>query len=403
MSGWVKAVEKTPREELARRTGALQAHMASEGIDGALIAQNADLYYFTGTVPQGWLFIPATGEPILFVRKNINRVTGETSLERVVPARSPKDLAALFSDYGYGSPKRLGMELDVLPVNQYIRLEAVLKPAGVVDISPAVQAIRAIKSEYEIAIVRDAAMLADTMVATARRILHEGMTEVELAAGIEKAARVKGHPGLVRMRAFNAEMYWGPVVSGPDAAEPAFVDTTEGGRGTSLALPAGAGFRIIRRGDPVIVDMAATHRGYNADITRTLCLGTLAEKHHRAFRVSVEILEALEDLIRPGISTGEIYMEAERIAAENGLKDHFMGYGREKAGFCGHGIGIELDEPPVFTRNGTGNLEPGITFALEPKFTFPGEGIVGVEDSYVMTGKGVEKLTRSSYTVEISG
>ena len=135
-------------------------------------------------------------------------------------------------------------------------------------------------------------------------------------------------------------MYWGPVVSGPDAAEPAFVDTTEGGRGTSLALPAGAGFRIIRQGDPVIVDMAATLRGYNADITRTLCLGKLTEKHYHAFRVSVEILEALEGLIRPGIPTGEIYMEAEKIADKNGLMDHFMGYGSEKAGFCGHGIGI---------------------------------------------------------------
>jgi len=399
----VIAVEKTPREELDRRTEALQAYMTAQEIDGALIAQNADLYYFTGTVPQGWLYIPVSGKPLLFIRKNISRVVDETALERVLPGRSPKDLAALISDHGYRSPRRLGMELDVLPVSQYMRLEAALKPAGVVDISPAVQAIRAVKSEYEIAIIRDAAMLADTMVATARRTLREGMTEVELAAGIEAAARVKGHPGLVRLRAFNAEMYWGPVVSGPDAAEPAFVDTTEGGRGTSLALPAGAGFRIIRQGDPVIVDMAATLRGYNADITRTLCLGKLADKHYRAFRVSVEILEALEDLMRPGISTADIYTEAEKIAGKNGLADHFMGYGIEKAGFCGHGIGIELDETPIFSRNGKGILEPGIAFALEPKFTFPGEGIVGVEDSYVVTGKGVEKMTKSSYVVEVGG
>jgi len=396
-------VEKTPREELVRRVRALQAFMASQEIDAALIAQNADLYYFTGTVPQGWLFIPASGKPLLFVRKNINRVTGETALERVLPARSPKDLAALLSEHGIALPKRLGMELDVLPVSQYLRFESVLKPAGVVDISPAVQSIRAVKSEYEIAILREAAMLADNMIATARRTLREGMTEVEFAAGIEAAARVKGHPGLVRLRAFNAEMYWGPVVSGPDAAEPAFVDTTEGGRGTSLGLPAGAGFRIIREGDPVIVDMAATLRGYNADITRTLCVGRLTEKLNRAFRVSVEILEVLEGLIRPGVAAGEIYMEAEKVAAKNGLTDHFMGYGSEKAGFCGHGIGIELDETPILSRNGKGILEPGIALALEPKFTFPGEGIVGVEDSYVVTENGIEKLTKSSYVVEVRG
>lgn len=397
------AVEKTPRRELERRIGALQEYMASQEIDGSLIAQNADLFYFTGTVPQGWLYIPVSGKPLLFVRKNVGRVVGETELDQVLPARSPKELASLLTDQGYKPPKRLGMELDVLPVSQYIRFETALKPGGVVDISPAVQTLRAVKSDYEIAVIRDAAMLADTMVATARRTLREGMTEVELAAGIEAAARVKGHPGLVRLRAFNAEMYWGPVVSGPDAAEPAFVDTTEGGRGTSLGLPAGAGFRVIRQGDPVIVDMAATLRGYNADITRTLCLGRLTEKHDRAFRVSVEILEAMEGLIRPGVAVGEVFTEAEKIAARNGLKDHFMGYGNEKAGFCGHGIGIELDEIPVFSRNGKGVLEPGIAFALEPKFTFPGEGIVGVEDSYVVTESGIEKLTKSSYAVEIHG
>jgi len=107
--------------------------------------------------------------------------------------------------------------------------------------------------------------------------------------------------------------------------------------------------------------------------------------------------------MRPGIPTADIYTEAERIAGRNGLADHFMGYGNEKAGFCGHGIGIELDETPIFSKNGKGNIEPGIAFALEPKFTFPGEGIVGVEDSYVMTEKGVEKLTKSSYVVEIRG
>jgi Xaa-Pro dipeptidase len=396
-------VEKTPRAELDLRVGALQGYMASQEIGGALIAQNADLFYFTGTVPQGWLYIPVSGKPFLFVRKNISRVIGETELEQVLPARSPKEMASLLSDHGYGSPKRLGMELDVLPVSQYMRFEAALKPAGVIDISPAIQAVRAIKSEYEIAIIRDAAMLADTMVATARRILREGMTEVELAAGIEAGARVKGHPGHVRLRTFNAEMYWGPVVSGPDAAEPAFVDTTKGGRGTSLGLPAGAGFRIIRQGDPVIVDMASCLRGYNADITRTLCLGKLAEKLYRAFRVSVEILEVMESMIRPGVTTAEMVVEAEKAAARNGLADHFMGYGNEKAGFCGHGIGIELDEIPIFSRNGKGILEPGSAFALEPMFTFPGEGVVGVEDSYVVTKGGFEKLTKSTYVVEIRG
>jgi Xaa-Pro dipeptidase len=394
-------MNKTPKEELERRIKALQARLAEAKIDGALIVQNADLFYFTGTVPQGWLFVPFDGHPILFIRKNPNRVRSETPLEHLFNARNPRELAGVLADKGYKKIKRLGMELDILPFNQYARYVEALKPGEIVDISPVIQAIRSVKSPFEITILRQAAKLGDHMMRVAREALKEGMTELELSARIEMAARIRGHQGYVRMRGFNAECYWGPVVSGAAAADPAFVDTTEGGHGASLALPAGAGHRPIARHEPVIVDMAATIGGYNADITRTFSLGRLPEKLESAYRESLEILQALAGAIHPGVAVCELYLKAEKLADKKNLLPNFMGFGNDKAGFCGHGLGLELDEPPVISRNNKTILVPGHVIALEPKFTFPGEGVVGVEDVFLVTENGGEKLTKSGYGVKI--
>ncbi len=394
-------MEKTPKEELDRRIRALQGRMSPQGIDGALIVQNADLYYFCGTVPQGCLFIPVSGEPLLFVRKNPDRVRQESPLELIIPMESPRDLPRLMADHGYAHLKKLGMELDVLPVNQYLRFLNGLKPQEIVDVSPAVQSGRAVKSAYEIEIMRKAGSLSDFMAGMARDSLKEGIMEVELSGKVEMAARARGHQGYIRMRAFNQEIYWGALVSGPDSAEASFIDFAEGGRGPSLAYPGNAGLRKIGRHEPVLFDLVAVVEGYNSDQSRTLSIGPLPDQLKKACDVSMEILRELEKLIRPGVLTGALYAEAERIAESRGFLDHFMGYGNQKAGFCGHGVGIELDELPVIMRDGKMGLEPGMVLALEPKFTFPGLGVVGVEDNYAVTETGFEKLTGASYDVEV--
>jgi Xaa-Pro aminopeptidase len=394
-------MNKTPREELDRRIKALQSRLAEAKIDGALIVQNADLFYFTGTVPQGWLFVPSDGHPILFIRKNPNRIRSETTLEHLFNARNPRELAGVLADKGYKKFKRLGMELDILPFNQYARYVEALKPGEIVDISPVVLEVRSIKSPFEIAFVRQAAKLGDHMMRVARETLKEGMTELELSGRIEMAARIRGHQGYVRMRGFNGECYFGPVISGAAAAEPAFMDLTEGGHGTSLALPVGAGHRPIARNEPIIVDMAAAIGGYNADITRTFSLGRLPEKLEGAYREALEILQVLAGAIHPGIPVSELYLNAEKLADKKNLLPHFMGFGNGKVGFCGHGLGLELDEPPVISRNSKAILMSGQVIALEPKFTFPGEGVVGVEDVFLVTENGGEKLTKSGYCVRI--
>jgi Xaa-Pro dipeptidase len=395
-------MRRTPKEELANRIRALQERMASEDIGAALIVQNADLLYFAGTVQQSFLFVPVSGGPLLFVRKNPEQARSESTLDPVIPIESARDLPSMLADRGYGRLDRLGMELDVLPVNHYFRLQKLLNPGGIVDIWPAVQAVRLIKSGHEIDLIQEAAALTDYMVGIARSSLRVGMAEVELAGTIESAARAKGHQGMVRMRSFNQEIYWGYLVSGPDSAKPSFIDTTTGGRGVSVAFPSGAGLRTIGRGEPVIFDLVGVVEGYNSDETRTLCIGRLPQTLDRAYQVSLEILRTLETMIRPGVACGDFFSEAERIAARHGLGDQFMGVGKHKAAFCGHGIGIELDEFPVLTKGNGMPLATGMVFTIEPKFVFPGLGSVGVEDNFAVTERGSRRLTKSTYDVDIS-
>lgn len=199
-------------------------------------------------------------------------------------------------------------------MNQYFRYLKTLKPREIVDISPAVRAVRMVKSSYEVGLMNEAAVLADFMVQTVREALREGVTEIEVAARVEAAARTSGHQGLARMRGFNQEVYWGPLVAGPDAAVPAFVDFITGDRGLDLASPSGSSSRPIKRHEPVVCDLCAVMHGYHVDQTRTMSVGTLPDRLKHFYDVSLLILHALERMIRPGLIAGELFGEGERIA-----------------------------------------------------------------------------------------
>ena len=109
----------TPAKELEYRCKKLQEYMITDSLDAVIIVQNADLFYFTGTVQNGNLYVPASGQPLFMVRKDAGRARMESGLKEVIPFGSIKDIPAILSQYGYSEPKRIGLELDVLPVNFY--------------------------------------------------------------------------------------------------------------------------------------------------------------------------------------------------------------------------------------------------------------------------------------------
>jgi Xaa-Pro dipeptidase len=383
----------TPREEVERRIGGLQRHLASHQIDAALIGQNVDLFYFTGSMQSGMLVVPAVGRPIYAVRRVFERATRESALEQIVPFERFGQLPALVAQAGSRETRRIGLELDVLPVAVYNRIAAGFTGVEWVDISGAIRQIRAVKSAYEIGKIRAAATVSSLILETAIQSLREGMSELELSGRIEAAARRAGHQGYVPMRGWNQAIFFGQLSSGEAAALQSFPDIPLAGAGPSAASPIGAGRRRIVAGEPVILDYVAALDGYLCDQTRTLAIGPLPEKFSRAHDAAVAILTDVESAIRPGTTPEALYRRALDRADALGFSDAFMGHGALRARYLGHGVGLDLDEWPVLAKGWTDPLEPGHVFCVEPKMVFPGEGAVGIEDQYVVTAEGAERLT----------
>ena len=389
-----------PVSELNTRIKKLQQRLVQGGVEGALILQNTDLYYFAGTIQQGHLYIPGDGDPILLVKKSLHRAMAESGIPNIVPMESLRQLPDLMKDADGVVPQILGMELDVLPVNHYLKYKALFDAANIVDISHDIRTIRAVKSAFEIDMIRQASRLADQVAACLKDELIEGIAEVALAGKMEAIARQLGHQGMIRMRLWGSEMFYGHLLSGASAAVPSYLASPTGGEALSPAFSQGAGFNKIRRHEPVLFDYVFAYRGYLADHTRIFAIGKLSDELVQAHQVMLDLQAALSECMVPGAVTGDIYETALAFADKAGYADYFMGAEAERIRFVGHGIGLELDEYPFLAKGQQLELQEGMVIALEPKLVIPGKGVVGVENTHRVGEKGLERLT--NYPDEIT-
>lgn len=382
-----------PRSELEKRIGKLQDAVRKCGMDAVLILQNADLFYFTGTIQQAHLYVPAKGQPMLMVRKSMTRARSESGIERIVPFEAPRQIPEILQQNGYALPRVLGMELDVLPANLYFSFSRIFADASISDISHEIRQIRAVKSAYEIEMIREACRFSDQLADCVRTLIHEGMTEIELAGKVEAEARKLGHQGIVRMRLWGSELFYGHLMAGAAAAVPSFLASPTGGQGVGPAVAQGPGLSPIRPHEPVLLDYCFVYRGYISDHARIFSIGELPEDLRAAHQAMLDVQSRIIRKARPGMTAGEIYDLALARADELGYADHFMGVGPRRIRFVGHGLGLELDEFPFLAKGQTLELQSGMTMAIEPKVIFPGKGVVGIENTHVMTDAGLEPLT----------
>jgi Xaa-Pro dipeptidase len=389
-----------PLEEIQGRIDRLQALMVRDDLDGALIVQRADLYYLSGTGQDAHLFVPCEGAPLLLVRKSLDRAVEDSPLSRVVPVHKISDVRDRITDVFPGALKTLGMELDLLPVNLFRKYEEVFSGTTIQDVSPLVKELRMVKSLLELDLMRLAAEMNASMFAAARDILTEGMTEVEFSGQLEAHFRKLGHQGHVRVRGFNQEVFYGHVMSGPNLAVPSCSVGPTGGPGSNPSFPQGAGLKVIGRNEPVQVDYVGVWMGYMVDQARTYFLGQPPDKFLRVHEKAVEIQNAVAAKGKPGTRAEELYDLAVTMATDAGLADGFLGY-PQPVPFVGHGVGLELDEWPVLGRRSTYVLAPGMVIALEPKFILPGEGLAGIENTFVVTEKGMARITISDDDIRI--
>jgi len=386
-------------KEINDRVKKLQRLLGEHQIHGALIIQKADLYYFTGTDQDAYLWIPAYNDPILMVRKSLERALKDSSIERIVPLTTPSQLPEYIIGNTGEQPYRLGLELDVLPVNLYFYYKRLFPDKEIMDISVLIRRVRMIKSPYEVSFIRKAAEIADNMFRLIPEFIKESKTEIDLELKLEAFVRSQGHPCLARTRSFNVEIAFGHIVAGKSGTVPNCFPGAIGGYGLGAYYSQGAGWGKIRSNEPVLVDYGPNVEGYLSDQTRTFSIGKLHEKFHHALRGMIEVQDHIQQQGKTGVRAGDLYDSALRIVEKQGLSDGFMGL-PQPVPFIGHGIGLEVDEWPVIGRGSEHILEKGMVIALEPKYTFPGEGVVGTESTFVITDNGMEKL--NSYPDEIT-
>lgn len=380
----------TPKAELEQRVARLQEGLKRSGIDGAVIVQNADLFYFTGTIQRSHFFVPSEGKPVMLVKKSLERAKEESPLDNIISLDSLNDIVSVLQSYGYGPFRILGFELDVLPASHYLRYQKLFEPAKIVDVSALIRAVRMVKSPFELEILRDVAALHHEIFSLIKDNLREGISELELSAEVAAVSRKKGHSGLMRVRGFNQDLFYVHLLSGPNTF-PSYFDGSVGGKGVSPAFAQGSCHKLIGRNEPVLVDFSFIFDGYMLDQTRVFCLGKLPHHLASAHAAAVHILKELENISRPGVPCSVLYDRAMQLAGDSPFEKHFLGF-PEPVTFVGHGVGIELDELPVIAPGFNTPLEEGMVFALEPKFVFP-DGAVGVENTYLVTKDGLETLT----------
>ncbi|HJG20957.1 MULTISPECIES: M24 family metallopeptidase [Odoribacter] len=378
---------KQMENELELKWRRIQQAMRQEEADGCLLTMNMNLYYVSGQVFNGYFYLPAEGRPYWFVKR---LTIPETNQVHVI--RKPEQIPDFFRDLNLAMPRKLLLEADELSYNEYIRLQHVFRAEATGNASALIRHIRMIKTPWEIEQMRISARKHEAVYREIPACYRPGMRDIELQIEIEKRMRVHGSLGYFRAFGSNMDIFMGSLLAGENAGEPSPFDFALGGTGMHASGPLGANGTLLREGTTVMADMSGNYTAYQTDMTRVFSIGKLPDRAYRVHRVALEIQARMERTAKPGVPCAELYRDALAMAGQEGLEDCFMGT-RFQAKFVGHGVGLEINELPVLTTRSKDILQPGMTFAFEPKFVLAGIGAVGIENTFLVTDSGVEKMT----------
>lgn len=246
---------------------------------------------------------------------------------------------------------------------EHAALSKALEPVVLKPASGIVEELRITKDETELAVMREAAVIADRTFQHILGFIKPGVTELAIAVEMETYMRSLGASG------------------------PSF-DTIVAS-GERSALPHGvASDRVVGRDEFVKLDFGAYYKGYCSDLTRTVVVGNPSDKHKEIYAIVKEAQQYALDHLKPGMTGRAGDALTRDIITRYGYGDHF-GHG------TGHGLGMEIHEAPRLSLTGDWVLAPGMTVTVEPGIYIPGFGGVRIEDDVVITDTGIEILTSS--------
>ena len=373
--------------ELKLRRDKIRVLMAQQEIDAALITCNVNLIYTYGRVVSAYLYLPLNAPARLFIKRP-NNIEGE----HIHSIRKPEQLPDLLKECGLPLPAKLMLEGDELSYTEYTRLAACFLETTVVNGTPLIRKARSVKTNIEIEMFRRSGIAHTKAYEQIPSVYRPGMTDRQLSIEIERLMRLEGCLGIFRTFGQSMEIFMGSLLAGDNATAPAPYDFALGGEGLDPSIPIGANGALLQPGQSFMVDMGGNFYGYRGDMSRVFSIGKLPEKAYAAHQTCLDVQAAVIEKAKPGAVCEDLYNTAIDIVTKAGFADYFMGVG-QKAKFIGHGIGLEINEAPVLAPRMKQELEPGMVFALEPKIVLPGVGPLGIENSWVVTADGVEKLT----------
>lgn len=377
-----------PRAEYEYRLARLRKVMAAQDLAALLLTSKENVVYLSGLQTIGWdskhrplgLIVPADNRmPVLVVAESLEYVAAESSwIEDVrlwggvrVPGAPTDPILAIHQamrdlrldnarvgwELGYGS--RLGM-----PQTDYEALRAAMPEMRVVDGSAAIWQVRTIKSQAELAAIRQACEATSRAFAAGFKAIRKGMTERELAGILfRELAATNYKPGFVMIRSGRLKYRMINVEPFDKPLEP---------------------------GDLVIVDLGATYKDYWSDFMRMASIGNPTEDQRAFFECDLAAQKAGVAAIRPGIPMRAIFQACVDVIKERGFAEH------ARLERVGHGVGLDVHEPPSIAHNSDTLVEPGMVLTVEPIFFDRPNGHIGnfaLEDVVAVTEKGHEILS----------
>lgn len=377
-----------------KRIQDLQHAIRLRGLAGAVLFYSRDIFYYAGTAQPCYLVV-LPSDYRLFVRRGWEFACRETFLPEGRIVREG-NLASISRQMFPGTGEKIGAELDMLPVLQQRAISDALNNRELVDISPDILDQRMIKERSEIDKIRKACAVVHMGHLALMRGMRMGMSELEVAALVEDAHRRAGHEGMSFQRLVDFVVARGALTSGPNLRNTSGAVFTISGVGLSPAIPSGASRRVLEHGDLLMIDIPTCVEGYHADQSRTYAIGQYPDR-------SIELAHRLRDVadhlihnLVPGITAGDAFSIAQDRASELGLEDSFLNFASQpKAHFVGHGVGLEINEPPILARNRSTPLAAGMVVAVE-MHVMESDGLtVKLEDTVHIGSNGAEILTLS--------
>jgi len=360
-----------------QRTSRCQALMAEQGISLLVLFPGPNLEYLTGFREEPaermlLALIPSEGAPCFIVPQlyedQLRQATWIEDLRIWRDGEDPIPLLRAVLEEKAPHPQQVLVD-DRLWAMFLLPLQRLLPEAKFRLASELLSKLRMRKGPEELELLEHAAAIADKAFNWVCGQPIEGLTELELAAALEAEMRRYGSEGL----AFETV-----VASGPNGALPHHR----------------AGSRRIRRGDLVILDYGCRVGGYHSDITRTVACGPPSQEAQEIYEVVRQAQEKAFQIVRPGVPAQEVDRAARSMIAEAGYGDRFIHR-------TGHGIGLEVHEPPYIAEGNDMPLEEGMTFSIEPGIYLSGQFGVRIEDIIVVTPEGGKRLNHSDRELRV--